>query len=32
LELHRLLVCGRGVRPTTPLGTPRPLTVTVLPG
>src|SRR5437762_14238697 len=32
LELHRLLVCGRGMRPTTPLQTPRSQTVTVLPG
>ena len=32
LELHRLLVFGRGVRPTMPLRTPRSLTVTVLPG
>ena len=31
LELHRQTF-GRGVRPTTPLGTPRSLTVTVLPG
>ena len=32
LELHRLSLCGRGVRPTTPLRTPRSQTVTVLPG
>src|SRR5712664_974029 len=31
LELHRRTL-GRGVRPTTPLRTPRSLTVTVLPG
>ncbi len=31
LELHRQTL-GRGVRPTMPLGTPRSLTVTVLPG
>ena len=31
LELHRRTL-GRGVRPTTPLQTPRSLTVTVLPG
>jgi hypothetical protein len=31
LELHRLLGFGRGVRPTTPLRTPRSLTVTFCP-
>jgi len=31
LELHRQTF-GRGVRPTTPLRTPRSLAVTVLPG
>jgi hypothetical protein len=29
---NRLLDCGRGVRPTMPLRTPRSQTVTVLPG